>query len=145
MLDRLGNYLVELTDSPRGRVCFITIVAFSAGLLEFLVHQLIKHLVENEFLSIILDSLTIASAVAFISFIEVQAVQKRRRKVIEDMRVVRELNHHVRNALQVIQYASRLPEEKQQVEIIDASVARIETTLKELFPRLDDPRTPSSP
>ncbi len=143
MTERLGNFLVEVTDSPRGRALFIIIVGCLAGIVEFVIHRTIERVLQNEPLNSIVDSMTIAVVVAIISLIEVQAVHHRRRKVIEDMRIVRELNHHVRNALQIIQYASRFPEERQQVQIIDESVARIDATLKDLFPGMDDPSNPA--
>jgi hypothetical protein len=145
MLARLGNFLVEMTDTRRGRILFVSIVSCIAGLLEYFVHRIIDYFVDPAALVIVLDSLTIAFVIAALTTIEIQAVQQRRRKVNDDVRIVRELNHHVRNALQIIQYASRLPEERRQVEIIDESVARIDTTLKELFPSsIDEPASSAS-
>jgi hypothetical protein len=137
MLDRLGRFLVEITDAPSGRISLILILALLAGVFEWTIHDLIQYFAPEPNIARILDSSTIAFLIAAITWIEIQAVQQRRRKVLEDMRVVSELNHHVRNALQVIQYASRVPEAKQQVQIIDESVERIDATLKELFPTID--------
>lgn len=136
MLERIGNFLVEVTDSRRGRILFVLASAFLAGLLEYVVHLTISYYVKSPSLALAIDSVTIALLIAAIAGVEVEAVHHRRRKVIDDIRVVRELNHHVRNALQIIQYASRLPEQRQQVVIIDESVARIDATLKELFPQM---------
>jgi hypothetical protein len=137
MLDRLGTFLVEITDAPSGRISLILVLALLAGIFEEVVHELIQYLAPEPIVGRILDSSTIALLIAAITWIEIQAVQQRRRKVLEDIRVVSELNHHVRNALQVIQYASRVPEAKQQVQIIDESVERIDATLRELFPTID--------
>jgi hypothetical protein len=137
MLDRLGTFLVEITDAPSGRISLILVLALLAGIFEEAVHELIQYLAPAPIVGRILDSSTIALLIAAITWIEIQAIQHRRRKVLEDMRVVSELNHHVRNALQVIQYASRVPEAKQQVQIIDESVERIDATLRELFPTID--------
>lgn len=137
MLDRLGTFLVEITDAPSGRISLILVLALLAGIFEWTIHDLIQYFAPAPDIARILDSSTIAFLIAAITWIEIQAVQQRRRRVLEDLRIVSELNHHVRNALQVIQYASRVPEAKQQVQIIDESVERIDATLKELFPTID--------
>ena len=139
LLDRLGTFLVEISDTRRGRILLVLAIAAIASVIEYLLHIAVVTFVPEEALGRILDSLTIGIVIAIITAIEIKAVQQRRNKVFEDMRVVRELNHHVRNALQVISYAARVPETKQQVAIIDESVARIDSTLKELFPHIDKP------
>jgi hypothetical protein len=139
LLDRLGTFLVEVSDTRRGRILLVLAIAAIASTIEYILHIAIFTYVPHEGLGRLLDSLTIGLVVAIITIIEIKAVQKRRTKVMEDMRVVRELNHHVRNALQIISYAARVPETKQQVAIIDESVARIDSTLKALFPTIDQP------
>ena len=140
MLDRLGTFLVEVSDTRRGRVLLVLAIAAIATALEYLSHVAIISYVSHPGLARLLDSITIGIAIAIITSIEVKAVQQRRRKVLDDMRVVRELNHEVRNALQIISYAARVPETEQQVAIIDESIARIDSTLKELFPTIDRPK-----
>ena len=140
MLDRLGTFLVEVSDTRRGRVLLVLAIAAIATALEYLSHVAIVSYVPHAGLARLLDSITIGIAIAIITSIEVKAVQQRRRKVMDDMRVVRELNHHVRNALQIISYAARVSETRQQVTIIDESIARIDSTLKELFPAIDRPK-----
>jgi hypothetical protein len=139
LLDRLGTFLVEVSDTRRGRILLVLAIALIASTIEYILHIAIFTYVPHEGLGRLLDSLTIGLVVAIITIIEIKAVQKRRTKVMDDMRVVRELNHHVRNALQIISYAARVPETKQQVAIIDESIARIDSTLKELFPTIDKP------
>jgi hypothetical protein len=139
LLDRLGTFLVEVSDTRRGRILLVLAIALIASSIEYLLHIAIVTYVPHVGMGRLLDSLTIGIVIAVITIIEVNAVQQRRTKVMDDMRVVRELNHHVRNALQIISYAARVPETKQQVAIIDESVARIDSTLKELFPTIDKP------
>jgi hypothetical protein len=139
LLDRLGTFLVEVSDTRRGRILLVIAIGAISSALEYLLHILIFTYVPHIGLGRILDSVTIGVVIGIITFIEIKAVQQRRTKVMDDMRVVRELNHHVRNALQIISYAARVPETKQQVAIIDESIARIDSTLKELFPTIDEP------
>jgi hypothetical protein len=46
-----------------------------------------------------------------------------------------EMNHHVRNALQVITYWSPADREKKEMELIRQAVERIEWALREILPR----------
>jgi hypothetical protein len=48
---------------------------------------------------------------------------------------IAEMNHHVRNALQVITYWSLAEKEKRQVELIQDAVNRIQWALREVLPR----------
>jgi hypothetical protein len=51
---------------------------------------------------------------------------------------IAEMNHHVRNALQVITYWSLAEKEKRQVELIQDAVNRIQWALREVLPRDGD-------
>jgi hypothetical protein len=72
--------------------------------------------------------------------------------VLEKMRVISEMNHHVRNALQPIIYSPYLKEQAEQVKIIQEGTRRIEWALREVLPGEDisspgaklPPRQPSS-
>ena len=68
------------------------------------------------------------------------AVLHRQRQIQAHARVQRiaEMNHHVRNALQVITYWSLAEKEKRQVELMQDAVNRIQWALREVLPRDDD-------
>ena len=51
---------------------------------------------------------------------------------------IAEMNHHVRNALQVITYWSLAEKEKRQVELVQDAVNRIQWALREVLPRDDE-------
>lgn len=55
----------------------------------------------------------------------------------EKMRVISEMNHHVRNALQPIIYSPYLKEQAEQVRIIQEGTRRIEWALREVLPGED--------
>jgi hypothetical protein len=55
--------------------------------------------------------------------------------VLERMRMIAEMNHHVRNALQPIIYSPFLKEQTEQIRIIQEGTRRIEWALKEVLPR----------
>jgi hypothetical protein len=60
------------------------------------------------------------------------------------MRVISEMNHHVRNALQPIIYSPYLKEQAEQVKIIQDGIWRIEWALREVLPGEVEPALPDS-
>jgi uncharacterized protein YmfQ (DUF2313 family) len=50
------------------------------------------------------------------------------------LRTISELNHHIRNALQVISYASAAQTRADSMKLIGSSVERIEWALREVLP-----------
>ncbi len=66
------------------------------------------------------------------------AYERHQHKIIhEKMRVISEMNHHVRNALQPIMYSPYLKEQAEQVKIIQEGTRRIEWALREVLPGED--------
>ncbi len=65
--------------------------------------------------------------------------------VLEKMRVIAEMNHHVRNALQSILYSPFVKEQATQITLIQESTRRIEWALREVLPGEVDPQPPVNP
>ncbi len=59
--------------------------------------------------------------------------QRRYRATMDKIRMISEMNHHVRNALQAISYAPYTEQDK-QIRMIAESVSRIEWALREILP-----------
>lgn len=73
--------------------------------------------------------------IGLLAGILVFAYERHRHKVIlEKMRMIAEMNHHVRNALQPIIYSPYLKEQSEQVKIIQEGIHRIEWALREVLP-----------
>jgi hypothetical protein len=69
--------------------------------------------------------------------------QKRHNAMLKRIRVIADLNHHVRNALQAITLSSHA-QNAQQIEVIDESSNRIQWALRELLPQMyEDGNVPS--
>jgi len=58
----------------------------------------------------------------------------RRELIRERLRTIAEMNHHIRNALQVITYAMAAGKDDESVKLIRDSVERIEWALREVLP-----------
>lgn len=64
--------------------------------------------------------------------------EKSKRALMQErMRTIADLNHHIRNALQVIRYAggSKTIQDANQLQLINEAVARIEWALRQVLPR----------
>lgn len=59
--------------------------------------------------------------------------QRRHHVLLDKIRVIADMNHHVRNALQAITLAS-YTEDSNQIEIIDEAAKRIQWALREILP-----------
>lgn len=71
---------------------------------------------------------------------------QRRHLISERLRTIAEMNHHIRNALQVITYASAAQNQTDSVDMIRSSVERIEWALREVLPgHVTNPATPPKP
>jgi hypothetical protein len=60
--------------------------------------------------------------------------RERRRLVQQRLQIIAEMNHHIRNALQVIKYATLAESHAESVELIRSSVDRVEWVLREVLP-----------
>lgn len=70
----------------------------------------------------------------FLFFSLINNDRLRRNLVRERLRTIAEMNHHIRNALQVITYASATNANDASVNLIRDSVERIEWALREVLP-----------
>jgi hypothetical protein len=85
----------------------------------------------------LLDSVLTGFIFAMMAGVILRAWCRRRRFVRNELRRVADLNHNVRNALEIIGGARYL-HANEQAEVIGASVARIDETLQRLFPVVDE-------
>jgi len=76
------------------------------------------------------DDLFIGVLAALLVFIY---EQRRHKALLNKVRIIAAMNHHVRNALQTISYAPYTEQEK-QIKLIGESVNRIQWALREILP-----------
>jgi len=95
---------------------------------------------------ILLTSNALTGIVAGFLFYSLTNSQRLRRKLVrERLRTIAEMNHHIRNSLQVITYATAADTDE-SVKLIRESVERIEWALREVLPgHVPAPATPPEP
>src|SRR3954454_19076576 len=86
-------------------------------------------------LLLISNALVGAAAAALVVVLAVRGKQ-RANFVSSRMRVIAEMNHHIRNALQVIQYTAQGTHSETEMKAISQAVQRITWTLRELLPQM---------
>jgi len=83
---------------------------------------------------ILLTSNALTGVVAGFLFFSLTNNERLRRKLVrERLSTIAEMNHHIRNALQIITYATAAGNDE-SVELIRSSVERIECALREVLP-----------
>ena len=121
------------------------VYSFGLGCGIFLLGVTLRTLLDNWGVSgvtAVVDDLLIGILSGFLVF----AYERHQHKLIlEKMRVISEMNHHVRNALQPIAYLPYLKEQQaEQVRIIQEGTRRIEWALREVLPGEDAVPPPGS-
>jgi hypothetical protein len=91
---------------------------------------------------LVIDSCLSGVLSAAIVAIVLVGVRGRRRRILNYMRQVDALNHHVRNALQtIILHTESTAEQRATLAAIRTSVRRIDQTLRDAFPIVGDRKT----
>ena len=77
----------------------------------------------------------LTAVVAGFLFYSLAYNERMRRAIIQQrLGIISEMNHHIRNALQIITYATATRKPDESVELIRSSVDRIEWALREVLP-----------
>jgi two-component sensor histidine kinase len=115
-----------------GVLAALLVFMVGAGLDWFVLH-------ENESRTIAISlSDSLAAVIAGVLVFRLMLYERDRRKFVRQrLEIIAEMNHHVRNALQVISLSAHTSyADKQQLEAVKASVNRIQWALKEILPKL---------
>ena len=111
-----------------------TVYSFVLGFVVFLLgvglRTMLDKLNVGGFIAIVDDIMTAILAGLLVFFYE----RHQHKAMLERMRIIADVNHHVRNALQPIVYSPFLKEQAEQIRTIQESTRRIEWALKEVLP-----------
>lgn len=109
-------------------------VSFLLGLAVFLLGVLLEDTLDKfgiSGVSAVIDDLLIGILAGTLVFLY---ELHQHRAILRQMRVIAEMNHHVRNALQPIVYSPYVTEQAEQIRIIQESTQRIQWALREILP-----------
>lgn len=132
MLERLGKFLGKAAEDRRARLWLAITFSLVVGLFDSVLNWytislplLPKYLIRG--------SITVGLA-ALTCWFALEATHERRQFVTEELERAARLNHHIRNALEVITSAGYLINDKTHGPAVAASVNRIDRVLKEEYP-----------
>ena len=121
------------------RVGGALLVSVIAALLIFVVSstadRFLLHEHETPRTTIELSDAVSAVVIGVLCYWLVRLHQERRQQLRHKVEVIADMNHHVRNALQVISLTSH-GKNKEEIAAIRESVGRIQWALKELLPKI---------
>lgn len=83
-----------------------------------------------------LSDALVGAVAAILVYILAEFEERKRKAVADRLKVIADMNHHIRNALQVIAYHSSVNEDKASIVVIDDAVKRIAWALREVLPQL---------
>ncbi|MBZ5630309.1 MAG: hypothetical protein LAO06_15725 [Acidobacteriia bacterium] len=109
----------------------VVVFLLSAGLYWFILRE---H--ETRRVAIEVSDCLAAVIAGILVFRLLQYERDRRRQLRQRLEVISEMNHHVRNALQVISLSAYSYADQQQLATVKESVERIQWALKEILPKL---------
>jgi signal transduction histidine kinase len=125
-----------LATAPRVRLRW---VASCLAVISFLVTQALHWLlfpVDNldQLMRRMLGDALAAVLIGCLAYRVFRDLAERRRALYERLQLIGELNHHIRNALQVIQLSAMTTQNEQAIHQIDESVQRVSSVLHDLVP-----------
>jgi hypothetical protein len=133
MLTLIGKFIGQISDIPsyRGLAVAFSIILF--GSVEFGVHQLVSTLALPSESVAVLDASTIGVTFGLAVWLLLVSNCERRTRVRTDLQRIVDLNHEIRNALEIIA-DSHFDADTAHRKMVMDSVTRIDTVLKRLFP-----------
>jgi hypothetical protein len=117
------------------------LIGFAAGAFIFLSGGVLDWFVTRQYLpriSLMLGGSAVALAVGLLVFQILTDIQERYQAMLDRLRRIAELNHHIRNALQVIAYHNVLERTERAIQEVNAEVVRIESVLREVSAALGE-------
>jgi len=129
MFRRLGVLIGHVSDIRLYRMAAIAFSVLCFGALEFVVHKGLTRLYAITHTVALIDAALVGSSFGLAVWVLLVANAERRRRIRQDLEQIAELNHEIRNALQVITHSHFDAETKHRRMVLE-SVARIERVLE---------------
>ena len=111
------------------------LVGLAVGAFVYLSGGVLDWFVTRQYLpriSLVLAGAAVALAVGLLVFQILTDVQERYQAMVDRLRRIAELNHHIRNALQVIAYYNVPERSERSIQQVNVEVLRIESALREV-------------
>lgn len=120
-----------------GRRMGIVITSAMAATLIFLITILFHWLLGEQFRLLARESiadLTAAIVVGYLAYLALRAERERLQRAAADLKMIADMNHHIRNALDMLTMSAYGTEDKAAVAVIQKATERITWALREVLP-----------
>lgn len=138
MFARLGRVIGYFSDTTTRTLAAVLASFLAFAGIELLVHVVLRRLSPSSPNLVFLDASIVGAVGGSLCWLQLRGNRDRRRRVRLELARISELNHEVRNALQVISH-SHFDANDERREMVLQSVDRIDAVLKRLFPVLGGP------
>lgn len=136
----LARAVAFIVQSRLGIGLAVTSATLLFGLFEFTVSRWLIEIHISHYLHCTVQAAIVAGGAGFAFWVILLGVRDRRRMAEDELRRVAELNHHLRNALEVIVLAHHTVSDYEHKVIVLECTNRIDQKLKELFPVMGNTR-----
>lgn len=136
MLVQIGEFIGRISDRLDSLVAASCMVAIAFWFFDYSLEiELAESGVRPEVHAELL-ALLVGLGAGFAAFALLLSRRERRRMIYDELRRVAELNHQLRNALEIIADAHYIAENETHRRLILETVESMDTNLKQLFPAL---------
>ncbi len=120
----------------RRRILLAVLAAVVVFVVGATLDRLLVHEHQSRFIAITFSDTLTAAIAGVLMFRILQYERERRERLRQKLEIIAQMNHHIRNALQVISFSAASAADQQQLEAIRQSMNRIQWALREILPRL---------
>lgn len=129
----LGRLVGYVSDTPSRTTIAAAVSVVCFGTIEFLVHVFLRSLNVSPLADAAMDALLVGLSFGLAVWVVLVGNRQRRERVRVDLERIAELNHEIRNALQVIAH-SHFDADVEHRGMVMQSVNRIDDVLKRVVP-----------
>ncbi|HEX8924972.1 MAG TPA: hypothetical protein VF786_04230 [Terriglobales bacterium] len=136
MLDRIGEFVGNLADHRSTILCAAVCAALFFGFLVYFGHIALLDSGIDPALHASILAAVVGLGAGLVCVVLLVARRERRKIVQDELRRLAELNHRVRNCLQIIADAHYVEGDTSHRKMMLEAVASMDQSLKQLFPAL---------
>jgi hypothetical protein len=133
MFHRLGVLIGHVSDTPSQTRIAVLLGIPAFGLMEFAFHIGLARLGASPVIDAAIDAALTGIFFGLVLWSFLTAISERRKRVRQDLERIAELNHEIRNALEIIAHSHFAAEARHRAMVLE-SVSRIDVVLKRVFP-----------
>lgn len=134
MLERIGRFISDAVDNQRTRIALIVIIFIAFGAADFLVSWILTVTRLPLAAHGTVDGIIVGGGAASTAWFLLEAGRRNRVRLRAALERDAQLNHEIRNALEVIAQAGYLISDMNLKNVVSDSVSKIDSILKERKP-----------